>query len=134
MNEWVSPPWAHQDTTGWRLSLHIGGRWVLPPLHHRLAPYCPLVGQTNKCRTTVFFYFNYFVSLIRPFIFQCSLFHISIKKCNQKAMEACFFFFFFKNNYQYLNVLYQQIESQGLEEPLLVLEAYDCKSSVESIR
>ena len=94
MNEWVSPPWAHQDTSGWRLSLHIGGRWVLSPLHHRLAPYCPLVGQTNNAGQL---YFSILIILF-PFLdhFQCSLFHISIKKCNQKAMEACFFFFFLR--------------------------------------
>ena len=60
--------------------------------HHctNLVPYCPFVGQPNKCRTTVFFYFNYFVSLVRlfPIVYFTSQWKSVL---NQKAMETCFF-------------------------------------------
>ena len=50
-------------------------------------------GQTNKCWTTVFFYFNYFVSLIRPF--PVVSFTSQLKSVIRKQWKPVFFL---KNN------------------------------------
>ena len=68
--------------------------------HHCTTGLLPIVHLLDKPTNAGQLYFSILIILF-PLLdhFQCSLFHISIKKCNQKAMEACFLFFFFKNNY-----------------------------------
>ena len=63
----------------------VGALTTAPPLF-------PNVHLLDKPKTGGQLYFPILIILF-PLLdhFQCSLFHISMKKCNQRAMETCFF-------------------------------------------